>query len=61
MLPQPRLHRGRLVGGGVVENHVQLLPAIAAGQPLEEGQEIGARMLRRHSPRTLPLATSRAA
>src|SRR6266481_6622839 len=46
MLPQPRLHRGRLVCGGVVENHVQLLPAIAAGQPLEEGQEIDGRMLR---------------
>src|SRR6266481_10095078 len=33
MGPQPRLHGRRLVRGGDVENHVQLLPPIAAGQP----------------------------
>src|SRR5216683_2042591 len=44
MCRQPGLHGRWGVRGGVVENDVQLLPPIAAGQPLEEGQEVGPRV-----------------
>ena len=53
MRRQPGLHGRGGVRGGVVENDVQLLPPIAAGQPLEKGQEVGPRVPRAALPQDL--------
>src|SRR6266478_6944090 len=47
MLAEPRLHRGRRMGGRVVENDVQLTATVPAHDPPHEAQEVGAGVSRR--------------
>src|SRR2546428_2142630 len=42
MRAEPRLHRGRRMGGRVVEDDVQLPAAVTAPDPPHEAQKVGA-------------------
>jgi hypothetical protein len=58
---QPGAHRRVLVGGQVVDHHVQLPAGVGGGDLLEEGQNFWWRCRSVQASVTRPVATSRAA